>query len=160
MKALFHTFPALLKEFGQTEEVCPALVFAAWRRIAGELLADHTEPIGLDKKRLVIAVSDITWKRHLEDLSGQMIFKLNAVLGSETVTFLEFRVDAKELEKNRCMKSERVKATTNVKSDITSIPELFDSARIITDDGLRSSFLLAAASCLERKERLKISDRT
>ncbi len=150
MKALFKTFPALLKEFGETVEVREALVFASWRQIAGELLAEHTAPIRLEAQRLVIAVSDKTWKRHLDDLSGQMLFKLNSALGSQTVTFLDFRIDAAAIDKQRRAGKKRTVRSSLDRQE----PQLRESAKVITDDELRNSFLLAAESCLERKERL------
>lgn len=155
MKALFKTFPALLKEFGETVEVREALVFAAWRQIAGELLAEHTMPVCLETQRLVIAVSDKTWKRHLEDLSGQMLFKLNSALGSQTVTFLEFRIDAAAIDKQR---RPRKKRAARSKADRLE-PQLLESANVISDDELRSNFLLAAESCLERQERIEAADK-
>lgn len=155
MKALFKTFPVLLKEFGETVEVREALVFAAWRQIAGELLAGHTVPVSLEVQRLVIAVSDKTWKRHLEDLSGQMLFKLNSALGSQTVTFLEFRIDAAAIEKQRRSGKKRAARSKVDRHE----PELRESANVISDDELRSRFLLAAESCLERKERIEAADK-
>ena len=41
---------------------------------------------------LVISVADVTWKRHLEDLSPQMVAKINALLPAGTVRRIEFRV--------------------------------------------------------------------
>jgi predicted nucleic acid-binding Zn ribbon protein len=155
MKALFKTFPALLKEFGETVEVREALVFAAWRQIAGELLAGHTVPVSSEAQRLVIAVSDRTWKRHLEDLSGQMLFKLNSALGSQTVTFLEFRIDAAAIDKLRRPQKKRA---VRSKADRLE-PQLIESANVISDAELRNNFLLAAESCLERQERIEAADR-
>ncbi len=47
MEALFRALPKLLREFEDTEEVREAVVFAAWRRIAGESLSEHTVPFRL-----------------------------------------------------------------------------------------------------------------
>lgn len=153
MKALFKTFPALLKQFGETDEVREALVFAAWRQTAGELLAAHTAPVSLEAQRLVIAVSDKTWKRHLEDLSGQMLFKLNSALGSQTVTFLEFRIDEKKIMKKRTKREKAPFPEIDALKEITQ--ELHRSADVIKTDSLRQEFLLAAGYCLARKKTLK-----
>ncbi len=101
MQDLFRALPKLLKEFEDTEEVREAVVFAAWRRIAGESLSEHTVPFRLFNKHLIIAVADKMWKRHLESLSGQMIFKINSILGQPIVTFIEFRIEAATLETER-----------------------------------------------------------
>ena len=157
MQDLFRALPKLLKEFEDTEEVREAVVFAAWRRIAGESLSEHTVPYRLFNKHLIIAVADKMWKRHLETLSGQMIFKLNSVLGQAIVTFIEFRVEAETLA------AERAKHPRNLMTDEEQremaleevTPKLRRSADAIKDDNLRYQFLLAAGSCLARKKKMK-----
>ena len=160
MQDLFRALPKLLKEFEDTEEVREAVVFAAWQRVAGESLSEHTVPFRLFKKHLIIAVADKMWKRHLESLSGQMIFKLNSILGQVIVTFIEFRVDEETL------RSERAKHRKSQVSDeqlreiaLDAVtPKLRHSADAIKDDNLRYQFLLAAGSCLARKEKMKKID--
>lgn len=157
MQDLFRALPKLLKEFEDTEEVREAVAFAAWRRTAGESLCEHTVPVRLFNKHLIIAVADKMWKRHLETLSGQMIFKINSVLGQAVVTFIEFRIDEAAIE------AERAKHRTNQLSDeelresaLEAVtPKLRHSADAIKDDNLRYQFLLAAGSCLARKEKMK-----
>ena len=101
MNELFRALPALLKQFDENEDLREAVAFAAWRRIAGESLSPHAIPLRLENKHLTIAVSSETWKKHLQSLSGQMIFKINSVLGQAVVTFIEFRVDEKTILKER-----------------------------------------------------------
>ena len=157
MQDLFRALPKLLKEFEDTPEVREAVVFAAWRRIAGESLSDHTVPYRLYNKHLPIAVADKMWKRHLEDLSGQMIFKLNSVLGQAIVTFIEFRID----EETVLQESKNERSSTLSDEELKEIaldkvtPKLRHSADAIKDDNLRYQFLLAAGSCLARKEKMK-----
>lgn len=157
MQELFRALPKLLKEFEDTEEVREAVVFAAWRKIAGESLSEHTLPFRLFKKHLIIAVADKMWKRHLESLSGQMIFKINSVLGQAVVTFIEFRIEAAALEAERA-KHRKTRLTDEQLKEIALdevTPKLRHSADAIKDDNLRYQFLLAAGSCLARKKRIK-----
>lgn len=157
MQDLFRALPKLLKEFEDTEEIREAVVFAAWRKVAGESLSGHTVPIRLFNKHLIIGVADKMWKRHLETLSGQMIFKLNSMLGQAIVTFIEFRVDEETLA------AERAKHQKNQMTDEEQresaleevTPKLRHSADAIKDDNLRYQFLLAAGSCLARKKNLQ-----
>ena len=156
MEDLFRALPKLLKEFEDTEEVREAVVFAAWRKIAGESLSEHTIPFRLFNKHLIIAVADKMWKRHLEGLSGQMIFKLNSVLGQAIVTFIEFRIDedmvSTERAKNRKNTISDEQLRENALDEIT--PKMRRSADAIQDDNLRYQFLLAAGSCLARKKKM------
>lgn len=157
MNELFRALPALLKEFDDNETVREAVTFAAWRKIAGESLRQHAVPFRLEQKRLTVAVKSETWRKHLEHLSGQMIFKLNSALGSAVVTYIEFRVDEAAVEKENF----RDKKPTLSDEELEEIaldevtPKMRRSADAIKDDNLRYQFLLAAGSCLARKKRLK-----
>ncbi len=157
MQDLFRSLPKLLKEFEDTPEVREAVVFAAWRNIAGESLSGHTIPFRLHNKHLIVHVADNTWKRHLETLSGQMVFKLNSVLGQAIVTYIEFRIDAEALRAERA-KNKKSLLTDQQLEEIALdevTPKLRHSADAIKDDNLRYQFLLAAGSCLARKKRIK-----
>lgn len=157
MNELFRALPKLLKEFDDNEELREAVTLAAWRKIAGESLLKHAVPFRLFNKHLIVAVRDNMWKRHLEMLSGQMIFKINSVLGQAVVTFVEFRIDeetvvqATKTAENLVLSDEEL--TEIALEKVT--PKLRHSADAIKDDNLRYQFLLAAGSCLARKERMK-----
>lgn len=155
MDELFRALPALLKEFDDNPAVREAVVFAAWRKIAGEMLRDHAVPFHLVQKRLIIAVSSETWRKHLEHLSGQMIFKLNSKLGSAAVTFIEFRVDEEIVKKERFQFKKTNAGNISDEAALNQITaQMRHSADAIKDDNLRYQFLLAAGSCLERKKKI------
>ncbi len=149
--------PKILREFGENPELREAFIFSVWRKIAGESLSEHTVPVKLFGKHLVIAVADKMWKRHLELLSDQMIFKLNSALEQEAVTFVEFRIDENRLALERGQKRKDLLDDEKYRETILKqlTPKLRRSAESIKDDNLRLQFLLAAGGCLARKERLK-----
>jgi hypothetical protein len=157
MNELFRALPALLKEFDENEAVREAVTFAAWRKIAGESLRQHAVPFRLDQKRLMVAVKSETWRKHLEHLSGQMIFKLNSALGQAVVTYIEFIVNEKAVEKENFKDNKPALSDEELEElaleEVT--PKMRRSADAIKDDNLRYQFLLAAGSCLARKKRLK-----
>jgi hypothetical protein len=156
MEDLSKLLPLLLKQMDDNEPLREAVVFATWRRIAGEGLREHTAPVRLYQKHLVIAVTSERWEKYLRDLSGQMIFRLDAALGQPAVSYIEFRVD-----EDAVLESRRNRGVTGVDADefrelalekIT--PQMRSQADAIKDDLLRYEFLLAAGSCLARKETL------
>ena len=67
MEQLFGAIPSALNGLGPNANVDEAVVFAAWARCAGDLLRVRTAPLEFFENRLVIAVSDQTWRRHLEE---------------------------------------------------------------------------------------------
>ncbi len=158
MDDLFRTLPKLLKEIDDSEELREAVVFAAWRRVAGKSLCEHSFPLRLYGKHLIVAVKDKMWKRHLEkELAGQMIFKLNSLLGQPEVTFIEFRID-----ENTVLKNTKQTRTINISDEklkeiaLNEVsPNLRHHADSIKDDNLRYQFLLAAGGSLARKRRDK-----
>lgn len=156
MQDLFRTLPKLLREFDDSEEVREAVIFAAWRRVAGKSLCEHSVPYSLVDKHLIVAVKDKMWKRHLEkELAGQMIFKLNSILGRAEVTFIEFKIDEEKILKQR-KGSQKLDISDE---DLEKIalkqvsPKLRERAGKIKDDNLRYQFLLAAGGCLAKKKR-------
>lgn len=156
MEDLFRALPKLLKEFEDTDEIREAVAFAAWRRVAGQSLSEHAVPFRLYNKHLIVAVANGTWKKHLEHLSGQMIFKLNSMLGQAVVTFIEFRVDDATVSEERAKhKISTISPEEQEEIALEEItPKMRDAADAIKDDNLRYQFLLAAGSCLARKKKL------
>jgi len=150
MEALFRALPALLEALPDNEIVREAVVFAAWRKSAGEQLEQHTAPVSLVENRLTVAVADRSWQRNLASLSSQMIFKINAVLGSAVVTYIDFITDAERFDNSNAQPSER-----DVGDSLAQVtPDLLRSAGAITDEKLRREFLAAAAGCLSRKDKI------
>ena len=156
MDDIFRALPKVLREAGETEPLREPLIFAAWKRVAGENLEKNTAPLRLEEKRLILAVPDEIWKRHLEALSGQMIFKLNSLLREEAVTFIEFRVDGKRFasarEEQQRQADERKSFDERSREELT--PRLRAAAENISDAQLRELFLQAAGNCLVRKKDL------
>lgn len=148
MQELFQTFRGVLDGFDGPDEIRAAFVFAAWRKIAGEQLRQRTEPLGFRQKRLTLAVENAIWKRHLEDLSGDMLYRLNAALGQGVVNFIEFCVHEKAVLAAPDRKT--VKAPDEAVAAKLS-PALKNAALRIGDPELRKTFLDAAGAYLARK---------
>ena len=141
MEQIFAALPRLLKELGATHEVEEQMVFAAWRRVAGEMLNERTKPVEYFENRVVVAVEDQTWQRNLESLAPEMVAKLNAATEQGTVKYIEFRIDKRSIERQQKPLIERT---------ADDVPDsLRDAAAQIEDERLRKSFLEAAAAYLK-----------
>jgi hypothetical protein len=157
MQEVFKLLPKMLRQEGKENELTEAVVFAAWRRVAGEGLREHAVPFRVYHQTIIIAVADENWKKHLEKLSGQMLFKLNGALGQQTVTFIEFRIDEKTVaaERERLYR-ENTSQLEHERIAMKNVPEnVLKAADKIEDESLRRNFLLAAGSSLARKVRQK-----
>jgi hypothetical protein len=64
----------------------------AWPTAVGKRIASHTRAVSLTGGRLIVDVEDVIWQRQLRSLKGQILERLEAVLGDETVGNIEFRL--------------------------------------------------------------------
>ncbi|MBC8032105.1 MAG: DUF721 domain-containing protein [Pyrinomonadaceae bacterium] len=152
MDSLNKVLPALLKVSGAPEEVAEAACVAMWKQAVGEGLSSHAVPIQLREQKLIVAVEDNLWKKQLEQMRGQLLSRLNYVLGQALVKSIELRVDPKALAASLML---NWPAQESVKAEIDqAVPvELVSVAAEIEDVGLRRAFLGAATSCIRRVEK-------
>lgn len=155
MDDLIRTLPKLLRAAGETEEILEAAALVAWRRVAGEGLRTQAVPFRLYRKTLIVAVADTTWQKQLEAISGQLLFRINSLLGQAIVTFIEFRVDPKTVRAERAAaKAQEINQIEQERRALISVSgEISVAANAIHDDDLRRRFLLAAGSCIDRREQ-------
>ena len=151
MDDIFSALPVLLDRHNDNEDVRRAVIFAVWRRIAGESLAGRATPVDLIESRLKIAVADRNWQRNIEQLAKEMIFKMNYIFGRPEVKFIEFVIDGDAL-KSPSSRTDRAELESAAHDHIND--SLRKAADGIEDDELRRRFLLAAGSCLARQDRM------
>jgi hypothetical protein len=148
MDKLIQTLPAILKASGASEEVAEAACMAAWKHAVGEGLSGHAIPIQLQDQTLVVAVADSIWKKQLEHMRGQLLFRLNSVLGQTLAKSIELRIDPEKIELARAQQA----STSKGQVDHEVPPDLLSAAAGIADVELRRAFLGAATSCVRRLE--------
>lgn len=148
MESLLKLLPMMIRLSGDNEDVREQAVFAAWRVAAGKGITNTCAPFRLYRKQLIIAVLDQTWKKQLEKLAGEYLFRINSLLGAPMVTFIEFRVDRNHVlqSQRRSDKPFEFHHTEEIVDDLQS------SANEIKNADLREQFLRAAAKSLERNE--------
>jgi Dna[CI] antecedent, DciA len=146
MNSLLKMLPLMIRLAGDHEDVREQAAFAAWRAASGNGVKNVCEPFRLFHKQLIIAVLDQTWKKQMERISGEYLFKINSLMGGPFVTFIEFRVDRKSVLHSRKAQG---KPVVFHKTKMLE-EELEFSATCIKDESLREKFLRAAAKCLER----------
>ena len=146
MDSLFNLLPMMIRLSGDHEEVREQAAFVAWRATTGEQLAHSCRPFRLFRKNLIIAVTDGTWKKQMESMSGQLIFRLNSLFGQPLVTLIEFRIDPRHVASagGNPPQGFQFRQTQEIEA------ELKPAADRIRDDELRNLFLRAAAKYLER----------
>jgi hypothetical protein len=148
MDNLIRTLPAILAASRASEEVAEAACIAAWKHAVGDALSRHALPVGFQNNILVVAVEDVIWQRQLRQMRGQLLSRLNSVLGQPIVKSIELRIDAAKVA-SLCTPP----PSQGLRPPDYDVPaELLSAAAGITDAELRRAFLGAAASCIRRLE--------
>ena len=94
MEGLIKTLPAVLRASGNAPEVIEAAAIAAWKHAAGENLKSHAVALSLHERTLKVAVADAIWQKQLHAMRGQMLFRINNLLGQPLVGSIEFIIDS------------------------------------------------------------------
>ena len=153
MDQLIKSLPRVLQAAGDSEDVAGAAAMAGWKHVAGEGLRPHAAPFRLHNKTLIVAVADSVWQKQLESMAGQLLFRLNSLLGQAVVTYIEFRIDPDKLRAAREQQTSVERRIDHEANAFEPIPvELVSAAASIHDRDLRRAFLGAAASCIRRLE--------
>jgi hypothetical protein len=153
MEQLIKALPAILAAAADSPEVIETAAIAAWNHVAGDLLSKQTVATAVNNKVLVVAVADAVWKKQLEPMTPQLLFRLNAILGRSLVRRIEFRVDAQLL----AQRNDSTRVTPNAAEELNENDvslEIWSAAVAIKDKQLRKAFLKAATLSIRRRERL------
>jgi hypothetical protein len=140
--------PQMLLRASDSDEAREQAVFAAWVVIVGGPIRKVTAPIRLERKTLIVAVPDSTWRTQLMSMRGQALFKLNSLLGSPVVTTIEYVVNPTLIVPER-EASDEVKFVAPERQ----VAGLREQADQIPDPEIRRVFLSAAGKCLERRAK-------
>ncbi len=125
-------------------DILSAACCAAWALSVGDATLRASRAVALTDRTLTVAVQDARWKRQLEVLAPQILFRLNGLLRQPLVTRIHIIVDRKFVV------SGSRPAVPVVLPAVTLPKELVDSADIIHDETLRAQFLRLATACLAR----------
>ena len=146
MNQLIKALPAILRAAGDSDEVAEAAAIAAWKHAAGDGLKGHAVPVKLENRTLTVALADAIWQKQLNSMRGQLMFRVNTILGQPLVSAIEFVIDLKLLTPQ--MEHEK-SAEEPLDNEVPL--ELWSAANAINDKELRKSFLKTALVSLKRK---------
>ncbi len=147
MDSLIKMLPMIVR-LSDDEELREKAAFTAWNSVSGPQLAGVCRPFRLYQKTLIIATLDKTWKKELERIASSMLFRLDSLLGAPMVTFIEFRVDPRHVQRSQPPKPARYRFRHTKEIE----KELMPFVNEIGNNSLKRSFLTAAARCIERSE--------
>jgi len=146
MNQLIKSLPVILRAAGDSEEVAEAAAIAAWKHAAGEGLKGHAVALKLENRTLTVSVADAIWQKQLNSMRGQLLFRVNTLLGQPIVGAIEFLIDPKLA----AVQAEQEKPEDEQVNNEVPL-ELWSAANAIHDKELRKSFLKTASLSLKRR---------
>ena len=146
MNQLIKSLPGVLRAAGDSTEVAEAAAIAAWKHAAGDGLKEHAVPLRLEHRTLRVAVIDTIWQKQLHSMRGQLLFRVNSILGQPVVSAIEFEINPKLFKARSEQPSQPEELLDN------EVPlELWSAANAIQDKELRKNFLKTAMTALRRR---------
>lgn len=119
----------------------------AWTQAAGPGLRRNAVPAGLQGKVLTVSVADALWQKQLQSMAGELLFRINTLLGGNKIDELIFRIAPRDLPQPEPRQAEESARAPN------ELPtELLFAANSIADEELRARFLRAADNLISRRD--------
>jgi hypothetical protein len=146
MNQLIKSLPQVLRASGNSAEVAEAAAIAAWKHAAGDGLKEHAVALKLENRTLTVAVADPIWQKQLTAMRGQLLYRVNSILGQSLVSAFVFVIDP-------TLANASVKPSNQQDDPLDNeVPlELWSAANAIHDKELRKNFLKTALLSLKRK---------
>ncbi len=93
MNQLIKVLPSILRAAGDSPEVAEAAAIAAWKHAAGDGLKGRAVAVKLENRTLTVLVADAIWQKQLHSMRGQLLFRVNTLLGQPLVGTIDFVID-------------------------------------------------------------------
>ena len=90
-RSLDAAIAELIAEGGWSDELRVHGIFARWRLIVGDDIADHAQPLALIDGRLELQATTTAWATQLRLLAPTLVKRLNEVLGEGTVLVIDVK---------------------------------------------------------------------
>ncbi len=81
---------AILRGAGLEDGLQEDQVRSAWKELAGEFIARHTEPVSVKNGHLVLRVTQPAMRFHLEQMKPMLLTRIRAQLGEERIKSVKF----------------------------------------------------------------------
>lgn len=146
MTQLLTLIPRILRRTDDSDQGREQSVFASWFVAVGTHIRRVTNPVKLERKTLIVAVLDAAWRTQLRSVSGELLFKLNSLLGAPLVTSIDFVVNPSLIP----AEAQPPGSIRFVAPEKQAEP-LRKAAGAIPNPEVREAFLRAAGKCLERR---------
>jgi predicted nucleic acid-binding Zn ribbon protein len=81
---------AILRSAGLEDGLNEDQVRTAWKELAGDFIAGHTEPVSVKSGHLVLRVTQPAMRFHLEQMKPMLLTRIRAQLGENRIKSVKF----------------------------------------------------------------------
>ncbi len=81
---------AILESAGLHDGIEEGTLRAAWKELAGDFIAAHTEPASIKGGHLLLRVTQPTMRFHLEQMKAMLLTRLKEKLGNDRIRSVKF----------------------------------------------------------------------
>lgn len=81
---------AILRSAGLEDGLNEDQVRSAWKELAGDFIASHTEPVSVKSGHLVLRVTQPAMRFHLEQMKPMLLARIRASLGEDRIKSVKF----------------------------------------------------------------------
>ena len=81
---------AILRAVGAEDSLHEDQVRAAWKELAGDFIARHTEPVSVKNGQLVLRVTQPAMRFHLEQMKPMLLVRIRSQLGKDRIQSVKF----------------------------------------------------------------------
>lgn len=92
IEKLSSTLDKILSSRGMQSRISEYRIFGQWEKTVGEAIAGHARPAGLRGRKLTVAVDSSVWMQELALRKPDIIEKINAALGKDTIQSIVLRL--------------------------------------------------------------------
>lgn len=91
-KPISNELFSILAQWVDSPDAREGVVIATWQRVVGEAVTERSRPRALEGSKLVVDVADPAWGPVLEEMSADLLVRLNGALGKSVVRSIEWRL--------------------------------------------------------------------
>ena len=81
---------AILRSAGAEDGLHEDQVRSAWKELAGDFIARHTEPVSVKNGHLVLRVTQPAMRFHLEQMKPMLLTRIRSQLGEDRIKSVKF----------------------------------------------------------------------
>jgi predicted nucleic acid-binding Zn ribbon protein len=132
-------------------ELCQYALWTKWDEIAGERLAARTRPTSLRDGQLTLVVASSAWLNELSFLRGELVRRINEVLGREEVKTIRFLAGIVPPPKPRFTREPAARPDPRREPSPEEASEAARSVEAVPDRELAGAILRARLAWLRRR---------